>query len=213
VISIVAYFQNDDAYDSLIGVADLTDWEVVNGKDIDGVVQYQSIGVYNGQVTILRAAEFTLDVKINGVSITGAPFSTLTVTPTQIYAPQSVASSAPTTATAGVLTSFDIQERDFYGNNVQVLIATASSAKVQLLDATSQVLVVTGTLTDHATNIGVFTVEFASTISEDQSLVVMIEGQSVSGSPFAITVTPEATTDLTQTTITSFAFVYETGDY
>ena len=211
-ISIMAYFQTATAFDSPIGVADLTNWEYINGKDIAGVIQDLGDGTYSGQVTILKAAAFTLDVQVNDVSMTGSPFSPLTVSPSEIYAPQSVPATTPTTAVAGVQTTFKVQGRDFYGNNAAVLITSVTSTTIELRNSATNTLVVSGTITDDASNTGVYDIAFTPTLSGSHILNVKIEGKHISGSPFTITVDPEATTDLSKTTITAFGTSYQAGD-
>ena len=213
VISIMAYFQSDSLFNSPISVPNLANWEILNGKDIAGVVQDQGSGIYNGQVTILKAATFTIDIRVNDVQISGSPFSLLTVNPTEVYAPQTIAASPPTTVISGILTTFKVQGRDFYGNNAQTLITTASSTTIQLLNANTGALVLTGSIADDALNAGIYDVSFTPTISGMHTLVIKIEGQHIIGSPFSITIDSGATTDLTKTTITTFLSQYKTGEY
>ena len=210
-ISIFAYFQDATVFASPIGIPDLTTW--VLGNEISGIAQDLNDGTYIGQVTILKAAVFTLDVQIYDTPIKDSPFSPLTVTPSEVYAPQSVAPSVPTTAVAGVQTTFQIQGRDFYGNNAATLITSVTSTLVELRNTKTNTLVLTGTITDDATHSGVYVVAFTPTLSGEHKLIIQFEGKQVSGSPFSVTVEPAPTTDLARTTITSFSRTYKTGDY
>ena len=212
-ISIKAYFQNATSYDSQIGVADLTNWQQVLGYDISGSVEDMGDGTYTGQVTILKAALFELRILINDISLTSSPFSPFDVVPSEIYAPQSVASGQPSSVTSGTASTFNIQGRDYYANNANALIATASTTSVELRSAVDNSLVVSGTITDHATHAGVYVVSFTPTTSGQFMLYVSIEGLQIQDSPFSITVEPASTTDLTQTTLTTFANNYTTGEY
>ena len=210
-ISIMAYFQNANSYTSPISVADLTNWQQINGVDIAGAVEDLGTGKYIGQVTIFKAGQFTLDVKINSIEMTGSPFSTFTVSPVEVYAPQSVPLGVPTTAVAGVTSTFQIQGRDFYSNNAQTLISSVSASSVQLTYSSSS-LVLAGTITDNPAGAGVYTVSFTPTLAGDSLLFVTIQGLNISQSPFSITVNPAATTDPTKTTITQFSKSYKAGD-
>ena len=183
----------------------------MNGVDIAGAVEDLGTGKYIGQVTIFKAGQFTLDVKINSIEMTGSPFSTFTVSPVEVYAPQSVPLGVPTTAVAGVTSTFQIQGRDFYSNNAQTLISSVSASSVQLTYSSSS-LVLAGTITDNPAGAGVYTVSFTPTLAGDSLLFVTIQGLNISQSPFSITVNPAATTDPTKTTITQFSKSYKAGD-
>lgn len=211
LISIMAYFQNANSYTSPISVADLTNWQQIYGTDIAGAVEDLGTGTYIGQVTIFKAGVFTLDVKINSIQVTGSPFSTLTVSPVEVYAPNSVPTGVPTTAVAGVASTFKVQGRDFYSNNAQTLISTISATSVQL-KYTSSSSVMDGTITDDATGAGAYIVSITPTLSGNGLLFVTIQGLNISQSPFSISVEPAATTDPTKTTITDFSLSYKAGD-
>lgn len=211
-IAIMAYFQDASAYDSPIGVADLDNWEEVLGYNIAGSVEDLGDGTYECLVTIMKAAEFTMEVNVNDVPLTGSPFSPLYVVPAEIYAPQCVG-TAPTSVVSGVTSSFQVQGRDYYSNNVNSLITSASSTLVELRSASDNSLIVTGSIVDDAAGTGVFLVSFTPTLAGDQLLYVTIEGLPIKGSPFELTTGSETTVNLASTTITSFSYDYLTGDY
>lgn len=211
-ISIMAYFQDATAFVSPIGMADLTDWQLVNGRDIAGAVQDLGTGTYMGQVTVFKAGAFTLDVKVGDVPMTGSPFAPFTVSPVEVHGPKSLPAGAPTSAVAGTPSTFQVQGRDFYGNNAATLITSATSTTVELRTVSTNSLTATGTIVDDAAGAGVYQVSFTPTVSGEHRLVVQIEGLDISGSPFPITVSPALTTDLTKTTITLLERSFTTGD-
>ena len=210
-IAIMAYFQNANAFTSPISVADLTNWQQIYGLNIAGAVQNLGTGTYVGQVTIFMAGEFTLNVKINDIEMTGSPFSTFTVSPVEVYGPLSVPSGVPAIAVAGVTSTFQVQGRDFYSNNAQTLISTISATSVQLKSVSTN-LVLDGAITDDSAGAVVYSVSFTPTLAGDSLLFVTIQGLNISGSPFSISVEPASATDPTKTTITEFSFAYTAGD-
>ena len=112
-IAIMAYFQNANAFTSPISIADLTNWQQIYGLNIAGAVQDLGAGTYVGQVTIFKADEFTLDVKINDIEMTGSPFSTFTASPVEVYGPLSVPSGVPSIAELGWYQHSKFKEETF----------------------------------------------------------------------------------------------------
>ena len=210
-IAIMAYFQNANAFTSPISVADLTNWQQIYGLNIAGAVQGLGTGTYVGKVTIFKAGEFTLDVKINDIEMTGSPFSIFTVSPVEVYGPLSVPSGVPAIVVAGVTSTFQVQGRDFYSNNVQTLISTISATRVQLKSVSTN-LVLDGAITDNSAGAGVYSVSFTLTLAGDSLLFATIQGLNISGSPFSISVEPASLIDSTKTTITEFYFAYTAED-
>ena len=54
-----------------------------------------------GQVTIYRAGNYVLNIRVNDIHITGSPYAPLLVAPTDLYAPYCVTLGVPSTMTAG----------------------------------------------------------------------------------------------------------------
>ena len=114
----LAVYENHDSWPSPIGIADSADWQATYGTDIAGIAIDSGDGSYACQLTLYRAGQFYIDVKISQVHVAGSPYSPLLVKPTNLYAPHCVALGVPETMVAGDQYTFDIQGRDFYQNNI-----------------------------------------------------------------------------------------------
>ena len=113
-IEITAIYVDHDSWPSPIAIDDAADWQSTYGTNIAGIAIDNNDGSYAGQITIYRAGEFYIDVKINSSHIAGSPYSPLLVAPTNIYAPYCVPKGIPETMIAGTEYTFQIQGRDFY---------------------------------------------------------------------------------------------------
>lgn len=60
------------------------------GINVAGAVQDNTDGTYIGQITVFKAASFKLHVSINGSEFQSSPFSPMTVSPADLYAPNSI---------------------------------------------------------------------------------------------------------------------------
>lgn len=104
----MANYVNHDEWPSAISIPDAADWQAVYGTNIAGIAIENNDGTMTGQVTIYKAGEFVLDVKVNSIHISGSPYSPLKVRPTYLYAPFSVPLGIATTMTAGDQYTFKI---------------------------------------------------------------------------------------------------------
>lgn len=200
-IDIFADFVDDSAYDSQIGVPDLVGWENIYGKNVAGAVQDNQDGTYEGQVTVFRAGEFSLSIELFGEEFLNSPFTPYLVTPSDLYAPNSVPVGFSANAAVNVESTFEIQGRDYYSNNVLTLISSISDARVEIFDATTNELVSVGTIEDHATFAGVYVVKYTPTQAGDFDLSVTIEGLHIQDSPFSIQIATESVTDAGSSTL------------
>ena len=82
-ITIMATYVTNSQYASPLGLADLTGWDYIYGRDISGIVQDNFDGTYAAQITIYRAASFILSIKINEVDVVNSPYNN--VAPSAYY--------------------------------------------------------------------------------------------------------------------------------
>lgn len=82
------------------------------------------------------------------------------MTPSDIYGPLCVVSSVVTSYTAGVASTFKIQGRDFYANNIQTLFAaTVTDYIIEFRDSSNNT-VLSGSISDDISGAGVYQVSF-----------------------------------------------------
>jgi len=211
-VEIIAEYINHAAWPSPIGVADLTNWQEIYGEDIAGVAENNDDGTFRGQITVYRAGTFTLHVRINNEDVISSPFSNgLLIEPSLLYAPNSIVSGFSTVAVAGTASTFEIQGRDFYSNNLQVLIASETDKAVKLVDQDGTT-VLTGTIIDKAAQNGVYTVSYTPTIAGTYYLNVTLNDLPFDQAPYQVTVDPAATTSAATSTISAIPSSFTSGD-
>ena len=105
-IEIIAVYDHHSTWPSPIAVPDATAWESIYGTDIAGIAIDNSDGSYAGQITIYRAGEFSILIRINSIDIMDSPYSPLLVEPTNIYAPYCVPKGIETVMIAGTQYDF-----------------------------------------------------------------------------------------------------------
>ena len=81
-------------------------------------------GVYEANYTAVKAGAYSLSLLIGGVPVTGSPFA-VTIAPGATYPTNCAPQGLPTTAVAGVTSTFLVQLRDAYGNNRTTTAADA----------------------------------------------------------------------------------------
>jgi hypothetical protein len=87
--------------------------------------------LYSEQAT----SYFILRVLVNSLDVVNSPFSYLEITPVGIYPPNCIVDGLVSPFVAGTMSTFYIQTRDFYSNNVIDLFATqVTDQYVELLD-------------------------------------------------------------------------------
>lgn len=140
------------------------------------------------------------------------PFSPLLVSPTDLYAPSCVPQDIPLSMVAGTQYTFKIQSRDFYSNNMNLLLDDAIGDDFLITYAGPET--VQAALVDDASP-GVFRVEVTLTITGEYTLTVLLKGLQVPTqlSANAITVTPKQETSPQTTGFTGAQPSYFTGQY
>ena len=137
-VTIKAAYIDNLAYPSPLGLPDITNWAQIYGKDIAGISMDNGDGTYTGQITIYRAGKFSLSIMIDDLHVAGSPYELPSsdyyyITSSDIYAPLCLVNGLVTTFSAGVTSTFYIQGRDFYANNIPTLFAAAvTDYKVEL---------------------------------------------------------------------------------
>ena len=123
----------------------------------------------------------------------------MNVLPASVYGPKSIIDGFSNTAEVSIQSSFLVQGRDFYSNNVVQLAPV--DVKVEIRDKlTNSEVISTGTMIDTA-DLGVFEVKYTPIKSGIYLLNVMIESLHVQGSPLEITVSTEPTSSSGITTL------------
>jgi hypothetical protein len=122
-VTIIATYIDNSAWSSPIGVQDLTNWAYIYGQNIAGVAENNNDGTYTCQFTVYRAGTFSLSVQVNSIDVVGSPWEQPTsdylyISPSDIYGPNCVIVTAPTSMIAGTASTFNVQGRDFYANNI-----------------------------------------------------------------------------------------------
>jgi hypothetical protein len=131
-LNINATYTDHNDYLSPLPVPDLYDWRRIYGYDIAGLAIFNNLSndhphsTYTTQLTIFRAGTYSLDVMVNHRHIIGSPLpDQVKVRPALLYAPACIVYGLPLTMTAGSTYTFQIQTRDFYSNNIKILMAEA----------------------------------------------------------------------------------------
>ncbi len=223
-VEILAQYVDHDDYQSPIAVPDLANWAVIHGKDVSGIALDRKDGTYASQFTIFRAGKFTLSIKISNEHVKRSPYGGpesdyLYITPSDIYAPNCVVKQVVTAYTAGTTSSFLIQGRDFYSNNiVTALLGAITDYKVEFREKDTGKLIHSGVLSDagaaDAAGPGVYKAEFSPTIAGTFDMFIQFNGLDVDSSPYEVTVSPAAVTSAVKTTIANlYSLEYTTGDY
>ena len=162
-------------------------------------------------MTIYRAGTFYLDVKINGWHVLDSTFSPVYVAPTNLYAPSCVPLGIPTTMVAGTEYTFQIQSRDFYGNNMQLTLAEAVSTDYSVFYSNSE-QEVAAVITDDS-DLGVFKVTTTLTIAGEYDLQILLRGLEVPHSlSNSVTINPTITTSPLTSNFTGNLDFYLTGE-
>jgi hypothetical protein len=107
-IDIMATYLDHNDWPSPIGIADFTNWQQIFGQNIAGIALDESTGLYSCQITIYKAGKFTLNVKANTLDVKDSAYPTITVEPTNIYAPACVSLGIPATMVAGTTYTFQV---------------------------------------------------------------------------------------------------------
>jgi len=155
---------NHDNYFSPIGVADLPNWPTIYGKDISGIALDRHDGTYASQLTIFRAGEYRINSVLNNVDVKNSP-QFIEIIPSDIYAPNCVVKNVVLAYTAGITSTFDVQGRDFYSNNIVVKLSSAvTDYKLEFRDLITNETVHTGTIDDHISGDGAFHLTFTPTL-------------------------------------------------
>ena len=210
-IKIIAEFQNANSFTSPISAPDLDNWDKIYGKTISGTFSDNNDGSYGGQITIFKAASYLLSITINSILISSSPV-TLTVNTASIDGSKCVQVGMVTSVVAGVPQTFKIQARDYYSNNIVTLATSLTSKSVTLTLSTDQTIIATGTMTDTSGSPGAYDVIYSATVAGTYSMVISINGNQITNSPFTITVSPGATTDPTKCTFTGYKKAYAAGE-
>jgi hypothetical protein len=201
-------------YPSPIGVADLPNWPTIYGKDISGIALDRRDGTYASQLTIFRAATYIVNTIINIVGVKNSP-QEFEIIPSDLYAPNCIVKNVVLAYTAGTLSSFDIQGRDFYSNNLIVSLSTAvTDYKLEFRDLLTNETVHTGTIVDHASGLGAFHLTFTPILSGTFDLHIILNGLHVDSSPYRVSVQPALATHAPSSTIVDInSMVHATGQY
>lgn len=121
-------------------------------------------------MTIYRAASYNLHVQINDQDVDSSPFGTFfDVQPSDVYAPNCELATEPSTLVSGTASTYNIQGRDFYHNNVDTLATSLSDLSVEIVNKTNGDVIATGSIVDHA-SAGVYTASVTPTTAGDYYL-------------------------------------------
>lgn len=211
-ITIYATYLNHDNYFSPIGVADLPNWPTIYGKDISGIALDRHDGTYASQLTIFRAGEYRINSVLNNVDVKNSP-QFIEIIPSDIYAPNCVVKNVVLAYTAGITSTFDVQGRDFYSNNIVVKLSSAvTDYKLEFRDLITNETVHTGTIDDHISGDGAFHLTFTPTLQGSFNLFIMFNGLNVDSSPYRVNVQPALATHAPSSTIVNInSMVHTTG--
>lgn len=213
------YVEHTTLYSSPISVPDLPNWSFIYGKDISGIALDRFDGTYASQFTIYRAGTYALSIKVNEVDVKQSPYQMaesdyLYVTPSDLYAPNCIVKQVVLAYTAGTLSGFDVQGRDFYSNNLVVKMSSSiTDSKVEFRDPITKAAILQGALTDSVAGNGVFHVAFTPTIAGSYLMYIQLNGLDVDSSPYTVTVAPAALTNAPHSTIVNInSMEFATGE-
>ena len=171
-------------------------WMSIAGDEsrVEAFVDDLANGSYAIRYRVTRSGRFGLEVHLGKAQVVNSPFSLLVVPSHPVAAATSLRGAALTAATAGENQTFAIEAKDEFGNRARPRSVESLAAEIQGDSGATWPVSVAYQREEF-----VHLCQYNITLTGRYSLRVMVDGEHMAGSPFALVVHAAATSGLHST--------------